>query len=79
MSTNTYHVLPTDPLAPQAASELRGLDPGLLVAVRGQVFDGQGALYTVSPCPDQGDTSKYEWTYVMARDWLAEFDSAWSA
>ena len=79
MSTNTYHVRPTDPLAPQAANELRALDPELLVAVRGQVFDGEDMVYTVSPCPDQRDTSTYEWTYVRARDWLAEFDSAWSA
>jgi hypothetical protein len=77
---NTYHIRPTDRLAAQAVEEVRAFDADTMIAVRGQDFDyGDGdiveTVYTVSACPNQDDTSGYCWTYVMAGDWMAEFDA----
>lgn len=76
---NTYHIKPSYHLAKQAAEVARTFDPDTLIAIRGQDFEyGDGetedTVYTVSACPNQGDTSGYCWTYVRAGDWLEEFD-----
>lgn len=75
---NTYHIDPTSSLAVEAAEEVAKFPPDTLVAIRGQDFDyGDGepveTVYTVSPCPNQNDTSSYCWTYVNAGQWIAEY------
>ena len=80
---NTYHIDPRSALAAEAAEEVRAFDADTLIAVRGQDVDyGDGdiveTVYTVSPCPNQDDTSGYCWTYVQAGDWIAEFDGDFS-
>ena len=79
---NTFHIYSDDPLAAQAAPEVREIatrNPDLWIAIRGEYFDeGDGTfsehLYTVSACPDQEDQSRYCWEYVQAGGWLADFD-----
>ena len=72
---NTFHIHPNSPLAASAAAEVRAFDADTLVAVRGETFNGDEIVYTVSSLPE-GDTSGYCWTYVRAGDWLAEFDAS---
>lgn len=70
---NTFHIDPDDPLAGQVINEIETFDPDILIAIRGQAVDGEDAVYTVSPCPDQNNPNRYLWTYVRAGEWLAEF------
>lgn len=71
---NTFHIQPSSELAKQAVTEVREFPPDTLIAVRGEVFDGVEEVYTVSACPDQQDPSRYMWKYVLARDWLADYE-----
>lgn len=70
---NTFHINPRDPLACQVVDEVMAFDFDVLVAIRGREFNGEEAVYTVSPCPDQNNPDRYLWTYVRAGEWLAEF------
>lgn len=71
---NTFHIDPTSELAKQAVTEVREFAPDTFIAVRGEYFDGREEVYTVSACPDQQDTSRYMWKYVLAKDWLADYE-----
>lgn len=71
---NTFHIGPTDALAPLVLDEVMAFAPDALVAIRGQVVDGEETVYTVSECPDPDHTWKYVWSYVEAGQWLAEYD-----
>lgn len=72
---DTFHIDPTSALASEVVAEIREFAPDTFIAVRGEVFDGREEVYTVSACPDQQDTSKYIWRYVLARDWLADYET----
>ena len=70
----TFHIDPKSLLALQAVTEVREFAPDTFIAVRGEVFDGREEVYTVSACPDQQDPSKYIWRYVLAKDWLSDYE-----
>jgi hypothetical protein len=81
---NTYHINPTDSLAPRALPEVQAIfdeQGDVFIAVRGRDFEyGDGetdeTVYTVSVCPNQEDQLGYEWTYVSAKTWLETFQKA---
>ena len=70
----TFHIDPTSELAKKVVTKVRGFAPDTFIAVRGEVFDGREEVYTVSECPDQQGTHRYMWKYVLARDWLADYE-----
>ena len=71
---DTFHIQPSSALADEVVAEVRGFAPDTFIAVRGEVFDGREEVYTVSECPDQQGTHRYMWKYVLARDWLADYE-----
>lgn len=81
---NTFHIKPESMLARTAAAQVRELvkehGPKLMIAVRGQSGYDDGdrweAVYSVSPCPDQNAVWKYQWEYVYAGEWIAQYDAS---
>lgn len=81
---NTFHINASDALAVAAVGlvqQLANRDPDCWVAVRGQVVnDGEEQLYTVcqapADCRELGGRTDYVWSYVPAKEWLAEFTQA---
>jgi len=71
---DTFHIDPTSGLALQAVTEVREFAPDAFIAVRGEVFDGVEEVYGVFELHPDEHPSKYVWKYVLARDWLADYD-----
>ena len=76
---HTFHILPTDPLAGDAAHLVRELlaeDPQVMVTVRGSSPEGDrdAYLYCVMPAPTDWPNTGYLWGYVPAADWLRDYN-----
>jgi len=69
---DTFHIAPNSELAHKVVEEVRNFDRDVYIAIRGKLYDGVEDIYTVSVCPDK--PHKYMWTYVLTRDWLADYD-----
>ena len=76
---NTFHISPSDVLAPEAAVSVIALmakeGNGILVAIRGSSCHGHDDyLYSVGEAPDDcrenGGRTDYIWDYVPAARWL---------
>lgn len=79
---NTFHIKPSDILAPEAAISVIAImakeGNGVFVAVRGQTTDdGDASVYCVTEapanCTELGGNTEYMWSYVSAAKWLGAY------
>ena len=70
---DTFHIEPSSTLADEVVKEVRAISPDAFIAVRGEYFDGQ-QVYGVFELHPDDHPSKYVWKYVLARDWLADYE-----
>jgi len=69
----TFHIQPHSALAHEAADLVREFAPDTFVAIRGEIFDGVEEVYTVCGLDREDHPSRYEWKYVLAGEWLADY------
>ena len=71
---NTFHIRPSSALADEVVEEIRAISPGIFVALRGEYFDGSEEVYGVFELHPDDHPSRYVWRYVLANDWLADYE-----
>ncbi|NDG33198.1 hypothetical protein EB118_24405 [bacterium] len=71
---NTFHIAPTSELADEVAAEIRAINPEIFVAIRGEMFDGKEGIYGVFELHPDDHPSRYSWSYMLAKNWLAEYE-----
>jgi len=71
---NTFHIKPSSALADEVAAEIRTINPEVFVAVRGQIFDQVEQVYGVFELHPDDHPSRYSWSYMLAKNWLADYE-----
>lgn len=77
---NTFFIDPNHVLASGVVDEIRSIPGDTWISPRGEGIDRvsgyEEILYSVSTLGDGDHPSRYEWSYVTAKDWLAEYDAS---
>ncbi len=77
---NTFFIDPNHILASDVVEEIRSIPGDTWISPRGQGVewaDGHDeTVYSVSSLDERDHPSRYEWSYVTAKDWLAEYDAS---
>ncbi len=77
----TFFIEANDFLATEVVAEILNIPADTLISPRGEYIewaDGSTStkVYSVSSLDERDHPSRYEWTYVTAKDWLAEYDAS---
>jgi len=71
---NTFHIKPSSALAGEVVEDVRAINPDVFVAIRGEMFDGKEGIYGVFELHPDDHPSRYSWSYMLAKDWLADYE-----